>query len=544
MKKLWHSSYPKGVPVEIDLQGPQSIMEMFEIASKKFSDHQAFSSFGVSLTYRQIDEMSEQFAAFLQDHTSLKKGDRIAIQLPNILQFPIAVYGAQRAGLVVVNTNPLYTEREMLHQAIVICSNFADKLERILEKTSIESVVVTEIGDLLGFPKSLLINSVLKYVKKMVPPFHIKGALSFSKALDLGAKSKYVRPSIGLDDVAFLQYTGGTTGVSKGAVLTQRNVLSNTEQIYHWMKPLLKEGQEVVMAPLPMYHIFSLTLNLLALYKFGAKNILVANPRDIPGFIKILSKEPFTVMTGVNTLYNALMNNPQFSELDFSYLKISVAGGMAMQVAVAEKWKNITGTICVEGYGLTEASPVVCCGPVDGSHREGSIGLPLPSTDVKLCDEEGVEVPVGEHGELWVRGPQVMMGYWQKPAETTAVLSEDGWLRTGDIAKMDEAGFFKIIDRIKDMILVSGFNVYPNEVEAVIAAIPGVLEVGVIGVEDEKSGEVVKAFVVSKDSALSAEAIIAHCRKDLTSYKVPRFVEFRDELPKTNVGKILRRELR
>lgn len=551
MEKVWLKSYPQGVPHDIDPHKFQSIMEVVEQTCEKFADQAAFSNFGVDVSFREVDNLSRNLASFLQNKTNLKPGDRIAIQLPNILQFPIAAFAVQRAGFVTVNTNPLYTEREMLHQfndagvkAIIICANFADKLERILSATDIETVIVTEIGDLLGVPKRWLVNAVLRYVKKMVPPFKIEGAISLLSAIQVGAQEEYKRPNLTSEDLAFLQYTGGTTGVAKGAMLTQKNVLANMEQILHWMMPVLSSGREVAITPLPLYHIFSLTVNMLAFFQYGARNVLITNPRDIPGFIGILKKEPFSVMTGVNTLFNALLNHPEFAQLNFSRLRVTVAGGMALQGAVARRYQEVTGTPCVEGYGLTEASPVVCCNPIQGEPQEGSIGLPLPSTDVKICDEKGNELALGDEGELYVQGPQVMRGYWQRADETEKVLTHDGWLRTGDVAKLDEQGYVRIVDRKKDMILVSGFNVYPNEVEAVIAEYPGVVEVGVIGVPDEKSGEAVKAYVVCKDPEVSAEAIIAHCRKELTSYKIPRWVEFRKELPKTNVGKILRRELR
>lgn len=551
MDRIWLNHYPASVPHEIDISRYPNILAIFTEAVKKFPNRKAFTHMGVSLTYNELDEISTSFAAFLQNDLNLKKGDRLGIQMPNVLQYPIALFGALKAGVVIVNTNPLYTDREMKHQyndsgckAVVILANFAGNLERILKETKIESVVITELGDLFGFPKSLLVNSVVKYVKKMVPPFHLPDAIPFKEAIARGRRQKLNPVSTSLDDLAFLQYTGGTTGVSKGAMLTQRNVAANMEQIYRWIKPVLKEGAEVAVAPLPMYHIFCLTVHAFALVQFGVENVLVTNPRDLPDLLKLLKKTKPTIMSGVNTLFNGLMNHANFDPSDLSSLKISVAGGMALQKAVADKWMKTTKTLIVEGYGLTETSPVVCVNPVDGSGKVGYIGLPVPSTDVKLIDDDGNEVKQGEPGELCARGPQVMKGYWQRPDETAKVMTADGWLKTGDVAVMDEQGYFKIVDRKKDMILVSGFNVYPNEVEDVIATHPGVLEVAAIGVADQHSGEVVKAFIVKKDQSLTEQAVIEHARKSLVGYKVPKQVEFRTELPKTNVGKILRRALK
>ena len=470
--------------------------------------------------------------------------------LPNLLQFPVVLFAAIRMGLVVVNTNPLYTPSEMRHQfkdsgvkAIVILANFAVHLEEILKDTHIESVIVTEVADLLPFPKNMLVNSVIKYVKKMVPAYHLPHSYKFRDALQIGALKKFEAPSLSMDDTAFLQYTGGTTGVSKGAVLTHRNIIANMLQIASWMKPILKPGQETVMTALPLYHVFSLTVNCLTFMFYGGHNILVTNPKDIPDFIKLMRKSSFTVMTGVNTLFNALMNHPDFSQINFKNVKITVAGAMALQKTVSDRWKKATGTSIFEGYGLTEASPVVCCNPIDGGEQVGTIGMPLPSTKVTLLDDSGKEVELGQEGELCVQGPQVMQGYYKRPDETAKVV-QDGWLRTGDMAIMEKNGFFKIVDRKKDMILVSGFNVYPNEVEEVLAAHPGVLEVAVVGVPNEHSGEAVKAFVVKKDPNLTAEDLIQFAKVSLTNYKIPRSIEFRTELPKTNVGKILRRALR
>lgn len=549
--KPWLKHYPPGVPAEIDLTPYKSILSVVEEACKQYKNDKCFTNMGVSITFAELDKMSWHFASFLQNELRLKKGDRIAIQMPNTLQFPIALFGALRAGLAVVNTNPLYTPHEMQHQfadsgakAVVILANYANNLEQILKSTAIESIVVTELGELFPFPKNFIVNSVVKHIKKMVPAYNLPTAYSFKQALELGAKKPAQLVDVTMDDIAFLQYTGGTTGISKGAMLTHRNIVANMLQIVAWMSPLLKPGEETVITALPMYHIFSLTVNSLAFMKYGGHNILITNPRDIPAFIKTLRTTPFTAMTGVNTLFNALSHHPDFGKIDFSKCKLSVAGAMALQRSVADRWKKLTGSPIFEGYGLTEASPVVCCNPiVGGKDIVGTIGIPLPSTMVKMCDENGREVPMGEEGELTVQGPQVMLGYYQRPDETAKVL-KDGWLRTGDIAVMMENGFIKIVDRKKDMILVSGFNVYPNEVEDVVASHPGVLEVAAVGIPDEHSGEAVKVFVVKKDPSLTAEQVIAHAKTKLTKYKVPKQVEFRTELPKTNVGKILRRALR
>lgn len=550
---FWTKNYPKGVPVTIDDQVNKykSALDVFEEAVGRFPTRPAFTCMGRTLTFSELNRKAEAFAAFLQNELKMKKGERIAIQMPNVLQYPVALFGALKAGLVVVNTNPLYTEREMKHQfndagctAIVIVANFAHNLQKILHETSVRHVIVTELGDMLGFPKSLIVNSVVRYVKKMVPDFSLPEAIPFQQVLKRGAELTWTRVPMELDEIAFLQYTGGTTGVSKGAMLTHRNIVSNMEQIRAWMLPKLKEGEEVAICALPLYHIFAFTVNALALVKYGAENILITNPRDIPGFVKELGKHKWTVGTGVNTLYNALLNNPEFQKLDFSNVKISVAGGMALQAAVAKRWKEVTGTTIVEGYGLTETSPVVSCNPIDGTDRAGMIGLPLPSTFIKIIDDNGQDLALGERGEIAIKGPQVMKGYWQRPDETSNVMTKDGWFKSGDVGIMDADGFTKIVDRKKDMILVSGFNVYPNEVEDVIASHPGVLEVAAVGVPDEKSGEVVKVFVVKKDPNLTAESVIEHARAGLTAYKVPKSVEFRNELPKTNVGKILRRALR
>lgn len=546
----WYKHYPKGIPEQIDPSQYSSIVQIIDESTKKFSNHKAYTNMGASLTFGEVAKLSDNFASFLQNELKLKKGDRIALQMPNCLQYPVALFGALKAGVVVVNTNPLYTAKEMEHQfkdsgikAIVILANFATSLEKILPKFPHINIVVTELGDMFSPVKKILVNSVVKYVKKMVPKYSLPGAYSFNQALASGAKKKPTKVELKSDDIAFLQYTGGTTGVSKGAILTHRNIISNVLQAKEWMAPLLKDGEEKIITALPLYHIFSLTVNCLIFMQKGGENILITNPKDIPAFIKELKGSGFTVMTGVNTLFNALMNHPGFSEIDFSTVKLSVAGATALQSAVAEKWKKLTGTTVIEGYGLTEASPIVCCNPVGGGDRVGTIGMPVPSTEVKLLDDDGKEVVEGEPGELCVKGPQVMQGYWNQPEETAKVI-KNGWLHTGDIAVCDPSGFFKIVDRKKDMILVSGFNVYPNEIEEVAAQHPGVLEVAAVGVPDEKSGEAVKLFVVKKDASLTEEALLNFCKEKLTNYKRPRSVEWRTELPKTPVGKILRRALR
>jgi long-chain acyl-CoA synthetase len=551
----WVKSYPKGVPATIDPDKYRSILHVFHTSCERFADRSCYSNMGVTLTFRQLRELSGQFAAFLRKDLGLAKGDRIGLQMPNVLQYPVALFGALRAGLTVVNTNPLYTPREMEHQykdagvkAIVIMANFASNLQQALPGITAAigapRLVVTEIGDLFPAVKRVLVNTVVRKVKKLVPAFDLPGSITFRQALARGARHGQLEdvPAVG-DDLAFLQYTGGTTGVSKAAMLTHRNIIANMEQSYAWMGQWLKEGEESIVTPLPLYHIFSLTVNCLLFMRIGGHNVLVTNPRDFPGFVKLLREHKFTVMTAVSTLLNALMNQPDFSKIDFSSVKLTVAGAMALQRPVAERWRQLTKSTLIEGYGLTEASPVVCCNPLDGNDRLGTIGMPFPSTEVQLMGEDGRPVGVGKPGELTARGPQVMKGYWNRPDETAQVL-RDGWLWTGDVAEMDPDGFMRIVDRKKDMILVSGFNVYPNEVEEVVAAHAGVAEVGAIGVPDEKSGEAVKVVVVKKNPDVTAEEIIAHCRTKLAGYKVPKQVEFRTELPKTNVGKILRRALR
>lgn len=547
-KDPWRPQYPSAVSPKIDLDQYRNIMDVFDESIQKYGDKNAMTNFGHTYTYKQLNEKVEQFASFLQQELKLKKGDRIAIQMPNLLQYPVVLFGAMRAGLIIVNTNPLYTASEMKHQfkdsgakCIVILKNYASLLQSIIKETEIESVIVTEIGDFLSFPKNLLLNFVIKYVKKMVPSYHLPQAYDLNQALEIGRLAKFQKVEMNLLDTAFLQYTGGTTGVSKGAVLTHRNIVANMLQMCNWMKPKLKEGEEIALTPLPLYHIFSLTLNCLAFMRYGAESILITNPRDIPAFIKVMKKSRFTVMSGVNTLYNGLMNSPDFGSIDFSRVKVNVAGAMALQKAVGDKWQKLTGTKIVEGYGLTETSPVACCNPIDGTDRVGTIGLPVSETWIKFIDDDGNETAVGE---ICVYGPQVMKGYWNRPDETALVIDKEGWLRTGDIGTLDEKSFVKIVDRKKDMILVSGFNVYPNEVEDAIATHPGVLEVAAIGIPDQHSGEVVKVVVVKRDPNLSEASVIEHAKQTLTNYKVPKIVEFRTELPKTPVGKILRRALR
>ena len=547
----WFQSYPQGVPHEVDLDEYRSIVSVFETAVRDYRDRPAFSNFGKSLTYHQIDALSRDFAAYLLGELKLKKGDRVAIMMPNCLQYPIAIFGILRAGLTVVNVNPMYTARELRHQlvdsgasALLVVDNFGHTVQEVVADTPLKQVITTGLGDMLGFPKGPLINFVLKYVKKLVPDYDIPGSVRFKDTLTLGRLHKLPVIDIDSTDIAFLQYTGGTTGVAKGAMLTHRNMVANMQQAGAWVGKGLDLGNEVIITALPLYHIFALTANSLVFMKLGGLNHLISNPRDMPGFVKELQKTRFSAITGVNTLFNGLLNTPGFDQVDFSNLKMTLGGGMAVQRAVAEKWKKVTGVTLVEAYGLTETSPAACINPMDLKGFNGSIGLPVPSTDVCLKDDDGRLVPLGEVGELCVKGPQVMKGYWQRPEETANVIDSEGWLHTGDMAKMDANGFFYIVDRKKDMILVSGFNVYPNEVEDVIASMEGVLEVAAIGVPDEKSGEAVKVFIVKKDPALTAEQVKAYCRENLTGYKQPRVVEFRTDLPKTNVGKILRKELR
>lgn len=549
MEKVWLEHYDPSVSAEIDPARYSSVVDIFEQSIEKFPDNTAFINMGHSITFAQLDKQSRQFAAYLQNQ-GLVKGDPVAIMMPNVIQYPVALFAILRAGMVVVNVNPLYTARELKHQlndagvkAIVIIENFACTLASVIKETGVQKVLLTQIADMLPAPKRWVVNFAVKYIKKMVPDFDINDFEHFTDAINKGAKLEYSRPEVTLDDTAFLQYTGGTTGVSKGAVLTHKNMVSNLEQVSGILETVIEPGKEMVVTALPLYHIFALQGNCLTFVKFGCPSLLITNPRDMVGFVKELQAYPFTVITGVNTLFNGLLNTPGFKELDFSRLKFALGGGMAVQRPVAEKWEALTGKVLLEGYGLTECSPVVTVNPPTLDKYKGSIGMPVPSTDIKLCDDDGNEVAVGEPGEMYVKGPQVMQGYLNRP-EATAEIIHDGWLATGDIATVDEQGYFYIVDRKKDMILVSGFNVFPNEVEEVAAMHDDIVEVAAIGVPHEVSGEIVKLFAVRKSESLTEKALIEHCREHLTGYKVPKLVEFRDELPKTNVGKILRKELR
>jgi len=552
VEKIWLNEYPAGVPADVDLHEFSSLKDILEKSCQRFADLPAYSNMGVTLRYRDIDRLSRDFGAYLQG-LGLSKGNRVAIMMPNVLQYPVALFGALRAGLTVVNVNPLYTPRELEHQlndsgslVIVIIENFAHTLQEVLDKTPVRIVITTELGDLFPFPKRPLVNFVVKRVKKMVPAWRIPGAVPFRQALNQGAGKTLTEVPLTHDDLAFLQYTGGTTGVSKGAMLTHGNMVANLQQASAWLSPFSKPAEETIITALPLYHIFSLTANCLTFMKVGGHNILITNPRDMPGFVKELSKIRFTVMTGVNTLFNGLLHTPGFEKLDFSSFKIALGGGMAVQRAVAEQWRKVTGVPLIEAYGLTETSPAACINPLTLTDYNGNIGLPISSTELSIRDDEGRELGFGEDqvGEICIRGPQVMRGYWHRPEETAQVMTPDGYLRTGDVGYVNEQGYARIVDRKKDMILVSGFNVYPNEIEDIVAHHPMVLEVAAVGVPDEKSGEAVKIVVVRKDEALTAEMLIEHCRRELTGYKLPRHVEFRSELPKTNVGKILRRLLR
>jgi long-chain acyl-CoA synthetase len=549
VEKIWLKHYDPSVAAEINPDRYSSVVDIFEQSVEKYASNVAFINMGHSITFAELDKLSRQFAAYLQD-SGLKKGDPVAIMMPNVIQYPIALFGVLRAGMVVVNVNPLYTARELKHQlndagvkAIVIIENFACTLADVIKETGVQKVLLTQVADMLPAPKRWLMNFAVKYVKKMIPQFDIANCENFTDAIKKGASLTYTRPEVTLEDTAFLQYTGGTTGVSKGAVLTHKNMVSNLEQVSGILETVIDPGKEMVVTALPLYHIFALQGNCLTFVKFGCPSLLITNPRDMAGFVKELQDHPFTVITGVNTLFNGLLNTPGFKELDFSRLKFALGGGMAVQRPVAEKWEALTGKVLLEGYGLTECSPVVTVNPPTLEKYKGSIGMPVPSTDIKLCDDDGNEVALGEPGEMYVKGPQVMEGYLNRP-EATAEMMHDGWLATGDIATVDEQGYFYIVDRKKDMILVSGFNVFPNEVEEVAAMHDDIVEVAAIGVPHDVSGEIVKLFAVRKSESLTEKILIDHCRKHLTGYKVPKMVEFRDELPKTNVGKILRKELR
>ena len=547
----WLSSYPEGVPAEIEPDRYGSLQELLEHSFREFADLTAFSNLGTGLTYSEVERLSRHFAAFLQSLPGLGPGERVAVMMPNLLQYPVVAFGILRAGMVVVNVNPLYTARELEHQlsdsgarAIVVLENFATTVQQVLPATALDTVIVTEVGDQFPFLKRLITNFVVRHVKKLVPAWRIGGAERYLNTLVHGENLPYREVTVGSEDVAFLQYTGGTTGVSKGAVLTHRNMVSNVLQAAAWAKPFIAGRGDVVITPLPLYHVFSLTANLFCFMELGGHDVLITNPRDLPSLIKELKREPFTYITGVNTLFVALLNSPTFSSVDFSRLKVSMGGGMAVQRSVSDEWKALTGRALAQGYGLTETSPIVCANPLDGRAFNGSVGLPVPSTEVAIRNESGASPGLGEAGEICVRGPQVMRGYWNRPEATAEVLSDDGWLKTGDIGRMDAQGFVYIEDRKKDLILVSGFNVYPNEIEDVVVAHPGVLEAAVVGVSDQHSGEAVRLFAVKKDPALTEAELISHCRENLTAYKIPRDVIFRDELPKTNVGKVLRRALR
>lgn len=551
MTKKWFKNYDQGIPESINIDEFANIPEILESSLRKFADKPAFHNMGTTLSFAQIDELSMKFASYLQNDLGMSKGDRVAVMLPNILQYPIAIFGILRAGMIVVNVNPLYTARELEHQlkdsqasAILCFANSAHLVEKVKEQTELKHIILTQIGSMLKFPKNHIVNGVIKYVKKMVPTYQIPEALDFNACLESGNKEKFVPQTLTHKDVAFLQYTGGTTGVAKGAVLTHGNIVANMLQAKAWIKNYIEDGKEIIITPLPLYHIFSLTANCFVFSSIGALNILITNPRDFKGFVKELGKWKFTAFTGVNTLFNALLNTPGFSELDFSRLKLTLGGGMAVQKGVAEKWKNATRKPLIEAYGLTETSPAACINPMTLKEYNGYIGLPIPSTEVQIKDDEGNELADNEVGELCIKGPQVMQGYWNRPEETAQVMTNDGFFRTGDLGFMNEDGFVKIVDRKKDMILVSGFNVYPNEVEEVVCEHEKILECAAVGIPHEKSGEVVKIFVVRKDPSLTKEEVLEYCKANLTGYKVPKEVEFKSELPKTNVGKILRRSLR
>ncbi len=550
MDKIWLQSYPEGVPADIDIDHIPSLVALFEDACRKFADKVAYISMGKEMTYGELDARTREFAGWLQSR-GLQKGDRVALMMPNLLQYPVALFGTLRAGCVVVNCNPLYTARELEHQlkdsgavVIVIVENFAHTLQQVIEKTAIRHIVVTPLGEMLGAVKGTLVNFVIRRVKKMVPAWSLPGSIGFNAALAAGRRHGWQAVPLAQEDIAFLQYTGGTTGVSKGAMLTHANIAANVTQAYSWIRPVVHEGQEFIITALPLYHIFALTANCLTFLMIGARNLLIANPRDIPNFIKEWDKYPVTVVTGVNTLFNALLNHPDFAKLDFSTMNVTLGGGMAVQAPVAEHWRQVVGVPLLQAYGLTETSPAATINPLDMKEFNGAIGLPISSTEVSIRDDDGNEVPVNQVGEICIRGPQVMKGYWNRPDETANVFHPDGFLRTGDMGYIDPQGFVFLVDRKKDMILVSGFNVYPNEVEEAVAMHPGIIDVAAIGVPDERAGEAVKIFVVRKDPRVTEAELIEHCRHVLTGYKIPKYIEFRDDLPRTNVGKILRRALK
>ena len=551
MEKIWLKEYPSGVPHDIDINEFSSLKDIIEKSCAKFSSNKAFTNFGISLTYAELEEQSRHFAAYLQKVAGLKQGDRVALMMPNLLQYPIACLGVLRAGMVVVNVNPLYTPRELKHQlkdsgakAILILENFAHVLQEVIADTDVKTVITTQIGDALPGLKGKIMNFAVKRIKKMVPAWTIPDTLNYKKALADGKWQEMDEVELNHSSTAFLQYTGGTTGVSKGAELTHGNMVANLLQASAWIGTITKEGDEAIITALPLYHIFSLTANCLVFMKLGAENILITNPRDFDGFVKTLKNTRFTSITGVNTLFNALINNPGFKDIDFSPLRLTLGGGMAVQKAVAEQWQEITGVPLIEAYGLTETSPAASMNPMNNTNFNGSIGVPISSTEFSIRNDDGEEQPIGEVGEICIKGPQVMKGYWGRPEATADTFHPDGWFRSGDIGHVDEKGYFYISDRKKDMILTSGFNVYPNEIEGVAATHPGILESAAVGVAHPRSGEVVKLYVVKSDPNLTAEDIIAFCRENLTAYKVPKHIEFKDELPKSNVGKILRRHLR
>ena len=549
--KVWLKHYPPGVPAEIDTSRYASVVDIMEQAVRRFRDRPAYENFGAVMSYDELDRRSQDFASYLQNVLGLDKGDRIALMMPNLLQYPVALFGALRAGLVVVNVNPLYTPRELEHQlkdsgarAIVIVENFAHTLQAVIDNTDVRHVITTQVGDLLPQPKRTLINFVLKHVRRQVPAWSLPGAVPFRRALLRGREQPCNRVTLTQQDLAFLQYTGGTTGLAKGAMLSHGNIVANVLQARAWIEPWINEGEELIVTALPLYHIFALTANCLVFMSLGAHNVLITNPRDLPALVKEMGRHRVTAFTGVNTLFNGLLNTPGFEQLDFSGLRLTLGGGAAVQQSVAERWAKVTGKPLSEAYGLTETSPAACMNPLDRPDWNGTIGLPIPSTEAAILDDDGKPLPVGERGELCIRGPQVMVGYWQRPDTHAETFTDDGFLRTGDIATMDADGFFRIVDRKKDMILVSGFNVFPNEIEQVVAQLDGVVECACVGVPDDKTGEAVKVFVVRRDESLTAEQVREHCKAQLTAYKVPKHVEFRDELPKSNVGKILRKELR
>ncbi len=551
MEKIWLESYPKQVPEWIDPEHFLSIVDIFSQSCEKYHDKTAFINFNTKITYGELEQLSQHFAAFLQQKLNIQRGDPVALMLPNLLQYPVSLFAILRLGGVVVNVNPMYTPRELAHQlndsgakAIIVLDKFANTVEAVLHETPLENVILCQVGDLFPFMKRCLAQFLIQYVKRSIPTYKLPNAISFRQGLKAGKSLGLRQPIVERTDLAILQYTGGTTGVAKGAMLSHGNIVANLEQISAWIQGIVEPGAEKIVTALPLYHIFSFTANCLTFMKFGAENLLITDPRNMSHFISELKKFPFTVITGVSTLFKGMLNHPTFSSLDFSHLKLALGGGMPVQETVAQKWQEVTGVPLLEAYGLTETSPGVSINPLNLAQYNGTVGLPLPSTEISLRNEEGGEMPVGEAGELWVRGPQVMEGYWNQPEATAKVLDKEGWLATGDMAMMDEKGFLRIVERKKDMILVAGFNVYPSEVEAILMTHPGILEAAVIGVPQDIAGEIVKAFIVKKDPGLTQEQIMSHCREQLTPYKVPKQIKFMAKLPKSTVGKVLRRELR